>query len=275
MGFTEWAQRERNRLAAASRVVETAKGPMELAELGAGMPFLVLHGRPGGYDQGILIAKAIGEGLGWWLAVSRPGYLRTPLATGGTPAEQADAYAALLDALGTSKAVVFALSGGGPSALEFARRHLERCRGLVLVSTVTRRKLPSERPGGQRLLDWICESDRLAYALYRVFGPITGREALGTLLVLPASLRREGRLNDMEQFAKLGERPPEGIDTPTLIVHGQADRIVDIRHAEAASAIIPAAKLFEVRGAGHSVLFTHLRKVREAVTDFLRPLRDQ
>jgi pimeloyl-ACP methyl ester carboxylesterase len=275
MGFAEWGRQELARLESGSRVVETAKGPVEVAELGEGQPILVLHGRPGGYDQGLLIARTLGEGLCRWLAVSRPGYLRTPLDTGRTPAEQAEAYAALLDILGISRVAVVALSGGGPSALEFAKRHADRCRGVVLASTVTKRKSPDERPAGQRFLDWVCESDRRAWGLYRVVGPLAGqagREAMATALVLPGSQRSAGRLNDMDQFARLGDAPASGITAPTLIVHGKADRIVRFDHAEAARAAIPGAELMAVPGAGHSVLFTHAARVRPGVASFLGSL---
>jgi pimeloyl-ACP methyl ester carboxylesterase len=70
---------------------------------------LFLHGAPGGYDA----APDAGENFRL-LAPSRPGYLSTPLETGRTPAEQARAYAALLDALEIREPVlVMAPSGGG------------------------------------------------------------------------------------------------------------------------------------------------------------------
>ena len=144
---TTWQRAAIERLEAGSRVAATARGPVEYAELGdaRGAVVLAIHGRPGGYDQGVLMARSLGEKLARWIAVSRPGYLRTSLEVGRTPAEQADAHAALLDAIGVNRAVVVGLSGGGPSSLHFALRHADRCRGLVLVSALTRRKLPSER----------------------------------------------------------------------------------------------------------------------------------
>ncbi len=175
MSNSNWQRAAIEQLAAGSRVAGTARGPVEYAEIGQGPAVLALHGRPGGYDQGLVMARSLGEDLARWIAVSRPGYLRTPLETGPTPAEQADAYAALLDTIGIGQAVVVGLSGGGPSALQFALCHSDRCRGLVLVSAVSRRKLPSERTPGQRFYDSVIgPSDRLAWFLYRLFGPIVG-----------------------------------------------------------------------------------------------------
>jgi len=279
MSDSAWRRTAVEQLEAGSHVAATARGPVEYAELGdsQGPVVLALHGRPGGIDQGLLMARSLGEDLARWIAVSRPGYLRTPLETGRTPAEQADAYAALLATIGIGQAVVLGLSGGGPSALQFALRHSDRCRGLVLVSAVTRRKLPSERTPGQKFYDSvIAPSDRLAWFLYRLFGLIVGaagRQGLATVLVLPETLRGAGRRNDMAQYAALPLEPPAGIRVPTLIVHGTADRIVPIAHAEAAARAIPGAKLVRVAGGGHIVLFTRALEIRPEFAAFLEGIR--
>ena len=96
---------------------------------------LAVHGAMGGYDQGVILARAIGAPGYRHVAVSRPGYLGAPLTAGQTPEEQADCCAAILDALGIVAAAVMAVSGGGPCARQFTLRHRARCRGLVLVAT--------------------------------------------------------------------------------------------------------------------------------------------
>jgi len=60
------------------------------------------------------------------IAPSRFGYFGSTLPQGGTPADQADAYALLLEHLGVDRAVVVGFSAGSGSILEFARRHPER-----------------------------------------------------------------------------------------------------------------------------------------------------
>ena len=80
-----------------------------------------------------------------FIAVSRPGYLRTPAEVGKTPEEQADAFAALLDALKVDKAIMTGISAGGPPSMQFALRHPDRCAALLLVSAVTER-IPVPEP---------------------------------------------------------------------------------------------------------------------------------
>jgi pimeloyl-ACP methyl ester carboxylesterase len=165
------------------------------------------------------------------------------------------------------------LSGGGPSAIQFALRHTDRCRGLVLISAVSRRKLPSERTPVQKLYDsLIGPSDRLAWLLYRLFGAVigaAGRELLATVLVLPETLRGAGRRNDLVQIEAMALEPPAGIRVPTLIVHGTADRMVPISHAEAADRAIPGAKLVQIAGGRHSALFTRAADIKPVFAAFL------
>lgn len=73
---------------------------------------LVLYFHP--YYHGLLIARTqFGDGFRT-IAVSRFGYLGTPLPADPSPAAQADAYAALLDALGIQREPSLAPPPAGP-----------------------------------------------------------------------------------------------------------------------------------------------------------------
>jgi pimeloyl-ACP methyl ester carboxylesterase len=131
------------------RTADTAAGPIEYGVQGYGPPALIIHGAGGGYDQGLMLS----EGFAGFqvIAPSRFGYLGTPTPPDISPAAQGDAHAALLDALGVSRAVVAGVSAGAPSAVELALRHPECVRALVLIvprgyapSQVTEVKAPHE-----------------------------------------------------------------------------------------------------------------------------------
>ncbi|MDP2073281.1 alpha/beta hydrolase [Hydrogenophaga sp.] len=65
------------------------------------------------------------------IAMSRFGYLRTPMPANSLAAAQADAHVCLLYALGIRKASVMGGSAGAPSALQMATHHPERTSALV------------------------------------------------------------------------------------------------------------------------------------------------
>ena len=127
-----------------SKVVNTSAGEIEYALKGSGPVILLLHGGPGGYDQSLLdMDMWINEGFSL-LAISRPGYLRTPLSTGETFEQQADAIDALLSALGITEVAIIGASAGGPPAIHFALRYPDRVKALVLVSAVSQEYIVEE-----------------------------------------------------------------------------------------------------------------------------------
>ena len=80
----------------------------------------MVHGSGGGYDQGLDFGEPLASKGLRIIAVSRFGYLGTPLPADASAAAQADAYACLLDALKIRRAPVIGASAGAPSAMQFA-----------------------------------------------------------------------------------------------------------------------------------------------------------
>jgi pimeloyl-ACP methyl ester carboxylesterase len=280
----------------APRITQTGRGPIEHTDEGTGRVLVALHGGMGGADQSWLLARALLGDMPDWrvLAVSRPGYLGTPLATGRTLDEQADAVAALLDVLGTEKAVLAAVSAGGPTALAFALRHPTRCAGLVLVSTPSG-NMPSDPailgrlkgmgrlariPGASSLLGWLAGRKPRQSGLRSVRDEalldrtLADPEAGPLMLALQGSIfprladRVAGTRNDMQQLAALGALPLEKLELPLLVVHGTGDRIVPFAHAQAVEKSVKNACLMAIYGGEHVALFTHLREVRAAMVAF-------
>lgn len=132
--YTAWRSDRLATLEAGSSLALIPEGVMEFADRGEGPVALVIHGSPGGYDQGMVYGKELMKRGFRVIAVSRPGYLRTPLETGVTIEEQADAIDSLLRSIGISKCAVLGISEGSPCALLFSSRHPERVGSLVLLS---------------------------------------------------------------------------------------------------------------------------------------------
>jgi pimeloyl-ACP methyl ester carboxylesterase len=274
-------------------LVHTPRGPVEVAAFGTGPLAICLHGAMGGYDQGLLLARAVAIPGLRYLAVSRPGYLGTPLETGRTPAEQADLLAALLDALGQHRALVMSVSAGGPAAVEFALRHPDRCHGLVLVSSCTAR-LEHRLPLAWRLLRLIARFPALGRLLrpdvdahpdralrrsipdpalraatlrHPVAGPLLLALVRSTGDRLP--LRIAGAENDIRMSRENLDLPLERLAVPALAIHGTADRVVPFSQARAFAARVPGAELHGLEGGDHVALFTHLDEFRARVARFV------
>ena len=78
-------------------MITTAVADVEYVDRGTGEPLLVSHGIFGSCESVLLFADLFGDRR--LIAPSRFGYLGSSIPTGATPAEQADAFVALLDAL--------------------------------------------------------------------------------------------------------------------------------------------------------------------------------
>ncbi len=281
------------------QIMQTERGPIEYAiERGPERPLLLaIHGGMGGLDQSALLARAAipPDHPFTTIAVSRPGYLATPLRGRTTPSEQADLLACLLDQLDVKKATVVAISAGGPSAIEFAARHPKRCQALILISCCTK-TLPANRSILARLalfrlvarsplfVNWMRkkamdEPERMARRsipdpeLLRA--TISNREAWHLMQTLQSSLFQEmaarlpGTINDTRLFARDRPIPFPAIQCPTLVIHGNRDTIVPFDHAETAAHSIARARLIALENAGHVALFSHLEDIRQSVSQFM------
>ena len=277
MGFRAWKEATLVRLNAGSLVAQTARGAVEYAVAGTGPAVLVIHGRPGGYDQGLWIARSLNDPQFRFIAVSRPGYLRTPLGTGRSPEDQADALAALLDVLGVPQAAVVALSAGGPSALQFALRHPGRCWGVVLISARTQRLV--RLPLGLRILHPVLgSSDAVGWLWSGLAGRLPQRVARRASMGLEGaqtmfflySLRRAGSSNDLFSFVHLPQYPLSEIRQPTLVIHGTADRVAPWSNAEFGANAIPQAQLIRIPGAGHGVFLVQHHWLAPKILEFLK-----
>ena len=278
---------------AAARSADTPFGPVEFADHGHGPAVLSLHGAMGGWDQGLVLARVVGADQGRIIAPSRPGYMGTALTSGRTPQEQADLYAALLDRLEVDRAVLVAVSGGGPSAIHAALRHPDRCRALILVSTCAGkvgRSLPPVAYLMPLIARWpaaVTLMRRRALAnplrsLARSFPDPAQRQTLMEEPVawpLYQSLREgmftsmaariPGTMNDIRVTAT-HEYPLERVTVPTLVIHGTGDRVLPFdRHGAVLARRISGAELLCLNDGQHAAIFTHRKSIVPAVRRFI------
>lgn len=268
------------------RVVSTQWGLVEYAERGSGAPVLVVHGIYQNCISGLFSVRDLFADRRV-IASSRFGYLGSAMPPNATPAAQADAFAALLDALEIGQIDVVGFSAGTPSALQLALRHPEKVKHLaVLVGSFPGSPTAIVQPS------WTKRVNRqfLMWAL-RTFAPATTAR-------LVAAVPREFAMSDddvryvNEFIDSLFPMRPEGynfdlfvsnadvtnytleaISVPTLIAHTRDDQLASHEASQRAAERIPGARFVSLESGGHLML--RRQKGREELADFFTESRDR
>jgi len=285
VAYTRAMDRAYQRIGGGSEVMGSPLGDIEYADRGVGPAVLVVHGSGGGFDQGLLLARAaLGDDLRW-IVPSRFGYLRSTFRAGATFDDQAHAYAHLLDHLGIERVAVVAFSHGGPSAVLFAALYPRRVSSLTLLSAGV---ASSDSPGQ-------LEANRQGNALARIFQHDLGYWAAATALrgrllglmgtdaqVLAQLTPPQRQLIDelievmhpvapraagvrFDNQAQLPNGRIAAIRAPTLIVHARDDSLQRFHHAEFAARTIPGARLHAFDRGGHLLLAVQHAAVQRLV----------
>ena len=235
---------------------------------------ILCHGTGGGYDQGLVLAKLLNGFQG--IAVSRAGYLRTPLDTGRSPAELSDAYTALLDTLHIEKAAILGLSAGGMSAAQFALRDTDRCSALILADAITKAPPTSSAkivetanslPDG---IAWLVTRLVVLVGLPLMVRDVETRSMMQVFFENnPISERRAGVQNDLANVHAMDDFNWENVHVPTLLIHGDKDNLIPLEYSQETARRIPNAELVVVKGGGHECLVSHHRQVSPIIHSFL------
>jgi pimeloyl-ACP methyl ester carboxylesterase len=297
-GYRHDLEAAHKRIDSGSQVADTPCGPIEYAIAGAGPPLLVVHGAGGGFDQGLIIGAPLIKAGYQVIAVSRFGYLRTPLPQDASAVAQADAYVCLLDALSISRADVLGASAGAPSALQFALRHPERCKALVLLVPMLfapppEKPLPAKHPGGGTfMMNTALRSDFLVWLAPHLSQAMV-EKAMGTPpavveqatpqeqarvtqmidQILPVEPRRAGLSNDMKVIGGLQRYDLEQVAVPTLVI-GTADDLYGTYDAALYTAVHIAKAHFIGYSTGGHMMVGHQDDIRDSVVTFLHDMPD-
>jgi pimeloyl-ACP methyl ester carboxylesterase len=287
--------RARERIASGSELAQTPCGPIEYAVAGEGPTILVVHGAGGGFDQGMDVAGFL-AGSGYRvIALSRFGYLRTPLPENASAEAQADAHACLLDALGVPRAAVLGMSAGAPSTLQLALRHPDRVAAMILMVPATYVPRAGDEASvktphwTQFLFDSALRSDFLFWSLIRFMPDTTAQAILATPPgivanasagerarfetlkehILPVRPRRPGLVNDALVVSTLRRYELEEIAAPTLLFSAEDDGYGTWDGAKYAAEHLQDARFVGFPQGGH-MLVGHDDRIAAEIGDFLR-----
>ncbi len=166
---------------------------------------------------------------------------------------------AVMDAVGSTEAVLYAWSEGGPLSLLFAARHPRRTRGLVLAGTTA--KFAAE-PGYPGIDPWLidtfieaCEEDWGNGTAFEFFAPSLGDDRrtrrwwarYQRFCCSPGTVASSLRMH-----LEFDGRPLlEHIHAPTLVLHHRDDLIIPFESGRYLAEHIPGATLHELNGMDH------------------------
>jgi pimeloyl-ACP methyl ester carboxylesterase len=203
---------------------------------------------------------------------------------------------AVMDAVGFEKAVLFALSEGGPAAIVFGARRPERTRALILHGTYASlgglewedlNRSPAEvraravRVTGEKYAPSTQQIER-----WQDFGDAVRSDwgdgrAVKCLVPSVRSIRQLGMMERMCASPGMARATVEasfGIDVrpilptinlPTLIIHARGDPGVPVQYGRYLADHISGAQILEVEGVDHAPWFTDPDTTLTRIEEFL------
>ncbi len=193
----------------------------------------------------------------------------------------ADDIAGLLDALGVAGTHLFGISMGGMISLNFAVLHPDRLISLIPGCT---------RPGGVHsiadgagggalnpaLMDKLSPEERNRNLLPELWSeafirdnPDLVEEYVKTTSQHPASPSSYRRQMAAADAHDVYDRLPE-ITAPTLVIHGEDDRLIPAANGAIIAERIPGAELVILEGLGHGFYSEQPEKVNGILIEFMK-----
>lgn len=183
-----------------------------------------------------------------------------PCAPSTTLDERADDIRAVMDATGSTRAVIFGVSEGGPMGISLAARHPERVAALVVYAGFACARHSDDYPWA-----WTPEFYELYKAHLDQFW-LTGRgielaiptasgddaflEWVARFMRLSVSLSTAKRVID--QFATVDIRPLlSRVEAPTLVLHRRDEQWLTPANGRFVAEHIPGARFVELAGVDH------------------------
>jgi len=206
---------------------------------------------------------------------------RVPLKELPTLEQRMDDVRAVMDAVGSKRAVLVGVSEGAPLCVLFGATYPERAAGMVLIGGYARRMQAPGYPWGdvperreafleQVLENWGGPMGIEARAPSRADEP-EFREWWATYLRMGASPTAVMALMRMNDQIDVRDILPT-VRVPTLVVHRTEERTLSIEHGRFIAENIPGAELVELPGIDHLPFVGDQEEILEPILHFISRL---
>lgn len=207
---------------------------------------------------------------------------RVPLNELPTLEQRMDDVRAVMDAVGSEKAVLVGVSEGGPMCSLFAATYPEKTSALVMIGTYAKRIRDDDYPWGVSLED----REDFFEMMKRDWGKPVGieerapsmaydedfRHWWATYLRMGASPGAAVALTKMNAEIDVRNVLPT-IRVPTLVIHRSGDLCLKVEEGRYVAEKIPACKYVELGGIDHLPFVGEQEEILEEIEEFLTGVR--
>ncbi len=254
---------------------------------GTGKPVVLIHGWPlagGSWERQSAALLAAGYRV---VTYDRRGFGRSSAPNSGydynTLAKDTDK---VLEALDLQDAALIGFSMGGGEVARYAGQYNQ---GRVTKAGFLSSIAPALRKDGHNpegvdpavfeQMKQAIEKDR--YDFLKDFGKTFYNQGVLTHAVSEAKLQADFNVAAQSSYQAMlfcvdawledFRQDVNGIQMPTLVVHGDADKIVPLENSGGRMpALVPSAKLHVVKDGPHGLIWTHADEVNKVLLEFLR-----
>ena len=207
---------------------------------------------------------------------------RVPLSKLPTLEQRMEDVHAVMDAVGSERAVLIGVSEGGPMCSLFAATYPERTVALVMIGTYAKRIRDEDYPWG------VSPEDRDAFfeLMQRDWGKPVGieerapslandedfRDWWATYLRMGASPGAAVALTKMNAEIDVRNVLPS-VRVPTLVIHRSGDLCLKVEEGRYVASQIPGSKYIELGGIDHLPFVGEQDEILDPIEDFLTGLR--
>jgi pimeloyl-ACP methyl ester carboxylesterase len=204
----------------------------------------------------------------------------------GTLEERMDDARAVMDAVGSERAVLMGISEGAPMSLLFAASHPERTAALIFCGGEVKEIRTEDWPWGQSTLEEYEKEMERILSGERQWGRPTRLHYAPSREHDPAIIEWFGRMQRSAAspaaavaFMRLGSRIDvrhvvPSVRVPTLVLHAPGDPMVPFAQGKWLAEQIPGARFVELHGPDHVPWFDLADEVIAEIRDFLTGFRE-